>query len=66
MDKNLLQLVIDKYNFYDDLVSSGARMPNGQPYTFAILKNVMKKLIREELEKAGIDPRQIACLYPKK
>lgn len=66
MDKNLLLLVIDKYNFYDDLVSSGARMQNGQPYTFAILKNVMRKLIREELEKQGIDPRQIACLYPKK
>lgn len=66
MDKNLLQLVIDKYNFYDDLVSSGSRMQNGQPYTFAILKNVMKKLIREELEKQGVDPRQIAYLYPKK
>lgn len=66
MDKNLLLLVIDKYNFYDDLVSSGARMQNGQPYTFSILKNVMKKLIREELEKQGVDPRQIAYLYPKK
>ena len=65
MDKNLLLLVIDKYNFYDDLVSSGARMQNGQPYTFSILKNVMKKLIREELEKAGIDPREIGFLYPK-
>lgn len=66
MDKNLLQLVIEKYNFYDDLVASGARMQNGQPYTFAILKNVMKKLIREELEKQGVDHRQIAYLYPKK
>ncbi len=66
MDKNLLQLVIEKYNFYDDLVASGARMQNGQPYTFAILKNVMRKLIREELEKQGVDPRQIAYLYPKK
>ena len=65
MDKNLLQFVIDKYNYYDDLVSEGARMQNGQPYTFAILKNVMKKLIREELEKQGVDPRQISCLYPK-
>lgn len=65
MDKNLLQLVIEKYNYYDDLVTSGARMQNGQPYTFSILKNVMRKLIREELEKQGVDPRQIAYLYPK-
>ena len=41
-------------------------MQNGQPYTFAILKNVMRKLIREELESRGVDPRQIAFLYPKK
>lgn len=66
LDKELLQLVIDKYNFYDDMVSRGSRMQNGQPYTFAILKNVMRKLIREELEKRGVDPRQIAFLYPKK
>jgi hypothetical protein len=65
MDKNLLQLVIEKYNYYDDLITSGARMQNGQHYTFSILKNVMRKLIREELEKQAVDPRQISYLYPK-
>lgn len=66
LEKNLLQLVIDKYNFYDDCMTSGTRMANGQPYNTAIIANIMKKLIREELEKQGVDPRQISFLYPKK
>lgn len=64
-DHALLQLIIDKWEFYEDCVVRGDIWQNGQRYTTAIIRNIMKKLIREELEKRGVDPRQISCLYPK-
>lgn len=64
-DHGLLQLIIDKWEFYEDCVVRGDIWQNGQRYTTAIIRNIMKKLIREELEKRGVDPRQISCLYPK-
>lgn len=65
-DHGLLKLIIDKWEFYEDCVARGDIWLNGQRYTTAIIRNIMKKLIREELEKRGVDPRQIGYLYPKK
>lgn len=65
LENQLLTLVVDKYNYYDDKITKGERMQNGQPYNMTILANSMKKLIREELEKKGVDPRKISFLYPR-
>ena len=65
LENQLLTLVVDKYNYYDDKITKGERMQNGQPYNMTILANSMKKLIREELEKKGGDPRKISFLYPR-
>lgn len=66
MDYRLMDLVTEKWDYYDDCITDGKTMSNGQPYTTAVRKNIMRKLLREELTNRGIDPQKIQYLYTSK
>ena len=65
LNNGMMKIVCERWDYYEDRICAGDRMASGQPYTTAIAINSMRKMMREELEKLGVDPRKMSCLYPK-
>lgn len=65
LNNGMMKIVCERWDYYEDKICAGDRMASGQPYTTAIAINAMRKMMREELEKLGVDPRKMSCLYPK-
>lgn len=65
LNNGMMNIVCERWDYYEDRICAGDRMASGQPYTTAIAINSMRKMMREELEKLGVDPRKMSCLYPK-
>lgn len=65
LNNGMMNIVCKRWDYYEDRICAGDRMASGQPYTTAIAINSMRKMMREELEKLGVDPRKMSCLYPK-
>lgn len=65
LNNGMMKIVCERWDYYEDRICAGDRMASGQPYTTNIAINSMKKMMREELEKLGVDPRKMSCLYPK-
>ena len=65
LNNGMMKIVCERWDYYEDRICAGDRMASGQPYTTAIAINSMRKMMREELEKLGVDPRKMSCLHPK-
>lgn len=65
LNNGMMKIVCERWDYYEDKICAGDRMASGQPYTTAIAINAMRKMMREELEELGVDPRKMSCLYPK-
>ena len=65
LNNGMMKIVCERWDYYEDRICAGDGRASGQPYTTAIAINSMRKMMREELEKLGVDPRKMSCLYPK-